>query len=352
MTDIPSQYPFTKLPPELRIRIWELSLPSTRLVSVHCGADMPDLGSQFLSYVGVDTSSCPLPLDSMSFPPSRRRRRPNSQQADTSNTDLQHAQTDTENVCKSIAPIPAHLHACVESRTFALSHYSLSFSYCGQVPRIFFRPETDILYFGPRLGYMASNSQLHTFLLMNDQADLATVRRIAIDDAVFWNNYGRFATQITSRPLAGDEIPYSSLEAVGNTVNILREIRHRMPALEEVIFLPQGGRYAPGTSLDDVRETMRAQVQTSINDLSYQMGERWTNEDPRWSISEYPLPEAMLTARETVDLTGAPITASPRSLQRPRRSLLSPGVIRVQYGVHSRVRRAQQRVHKSTSAVH
>lgn len=260
----------------------------------------------------------------------------------------------TKNICASIAPVPSHLHACAESRSVASTRYRLSFPYCGQEPKIFFRPETDVLYFGPRPGYMAANSQLQLFLSTTDRAHLATVRRIAIDDAVFWTDGGYRTTQTTSRPapdLLG--VPdYSSVLAVSNTVDALREIRSRMPALEEIIFIPQGGYYAPGTSLDDVRVALRYQIQTAMNDISQRMGAQWTLEGPRWSILEYPLSGFALTSRHGMELNGTPIVADTEMMDEPLLPLPPLSQPRLDFRIETGMHWHSERYYEPTGPVY
>lgn len=42
------------------------------------------------------------------------------------------------------------------------------------------------MYFGPRDGFMASEANLRTVLSLSDPAELAQVRRVAINEALFW----------------------------------------------------------------------------------------------------------------------------------------------------------------------
>lgn len=88
--------------------------------------------------------------------------------------------------CTSPAPIPANLHACHESRSEALRRYGLSFGIARQPGRVFFDPDQDVLYFGPRDGFMASEAQLRTVLTLCCPEELRRVRKVAINDALFW----------------------------------------------------------------------------------------------------------------------------------------------------------------------
>lgn len=88
--------------------------------------------------------------------------------------------------CTSSAPIPANLHVCHESRSEALRRYRLSFGIARQPGRVFFDPDEDVLYFGPRDGFMASEAQLRTVLTLCCPEELRRVRKVAINDALFW----------------------------------------------------------------------------------------------------------------------------------------------------------------------
>ncbi|KAK7736210.1 hypothetical protein SLS53_007045 [Cytospora paraplurivora] len=88
--------------------------------------------------------------------------------------------------CTSPAAIPTNLHVCHESRREALRRYRHSFGIARQPGQTFFDPEQDVLYFGPRDGFMASEANLRTTLSLCDPAELAQVRRVAINDSLFW----------------------------------------------------------------------------------------------------------------------------------------------------------------------
>ncbi|KAK2590239.1 hypothetical protein QQS21_012085 [Conoideocrella luteorostrata] len=124
--------------------------------------------------------------------------------------------------CTSDAPAPVNLHVCAESRVDALRSFQRAFGFARMPGQIIFSPESDILYFGPREGYMAAESQFHTCMSMCDPAQLALVRRIAISDALFWS-----------------QGTYNSMTAASLTVEIVKKIALRMPALEQIIFVPR-----------------------------------------------------------------------------------------------------------------
>lgn len=111
--------------------------------------------------------------------------------------------------------------------------------------QMFFNPASDILYFGPQDGYMAADAQFHTCMSMCDPSQLASVRRIAISDALFWV-----------------EGSYNSMTAASLTVEVLRQLSLRMPALEQVIFVPREQDEATKPILTE--ERMARQIQMAM----------------------------------------------------------------------------------------
>ncbi|RBR12586.1 uncharacterized protein FIESC28_08543 [Fusarium coffeatum] len=211
---------FCKLPTELRLKIWNYNLPPTRLVPIQCGSSWPGC-SDSLSWTG----------------------------------------------CTSPAAIPVNLHVCGESRSEALKYYGLAFGFARGPGQVFLDPERDILYFGPRHGYMAADSQFQTIMSMCDPEELALVRRLAINDALFWVDES-----------------YRSMTAASLSVELLRRIQSRMPGLQEIIFVPR-----PEESRDSegyveptmVYVRMARQIQTALATLCEQTP-GWT--PPCWSI--------------------------------------------------------------------
>ncbi|KAL7934487.1 hypothetical protein V8C35DRAFT_29486 [Trichoderma chlorosporum] len=209
---------FAKLPAELRLKIWALSRPSPRLVSIQCGSDISPI-------------SKPSPRNSNAG-------------------------------CTSPTPTPASLHICAESRAEALKTYRPSFGFFRGPGQVFFNFDVDIMYFGPREGFMAADSQFHTCMMLCDQAELASVRRLAINDALFW---------------IGDT--YNSLTAASFTVEVLRQIATRMTGLEELIFVPWEDEMVVDEAL--VHERMTRQIQTAMQSIT-QLFPSW--EPPSWKI--------------------------------------------------------------------
>ncbi|KAH6982396.1 hypothetical protein EDB80DRAFT_757192 [Ilyonectria destructans] len=123
--------------------------------------------------------------------------------------------------CTSTAPIPINLHVCAESRAEALGHYQLEFG------------------FG------------------RGQGQLATVRRIAVNDALFWIDNS-----------------YRSITAASLTVEVLRRIQTRMPRLQEIIVpRDEESMDGPGTVYLEptmVHVRMARQIQATIATLCQQ----------------------------------------------------------------------------------
>lgn len=116
---------------------------------------------------------------------------------------------------------------------------------------------------------MAANSQFRTCMTLCDQQELASVRRLAINDALFW--IGNM---------------YNSMTAARFTLEVLREVATRMTGLEELIFVPW--EEENGHHEDTVQERMARQIQTAMQSISQQFPS-W--EPPPWSIvplSELP----------------------------------------------------------------
>lgn len=226
---------FPQLPPELRLRIWDLNLPTSRFVTIRCGSDNLD-----------------------------------SPVADVPHNNDPTWWTNSSVLCTSPAPVPANLHTCAESRAHALTKYRLSFSYAQQEPRIYFNPNTDVVYFGPRPGYMASNAQFHTFMTLTPPAELAVIKRIAIDDALFWTH----------------DTKYWSMLAVSLTTECLKQIHRRMPSLEEIVFVPHQSTWTNDADL--VQKMLADQVMTAMQDYSRQI-EGMVTPSWTWSILRRPL---------------------------------------------------------------
>lgn len=196
-----SQHLFSRLPVELRWKIWSYNLPGLRIVSVRCGADPISDG------------------------PSRPRPHLSSSSS----------ASQSSPGCTSPAPIPANLHACHESRREALRWYRPSFGLARQPGRVFFDHGQDILYFGPRDGFMASDAQLRTFLSLCDPGELAQVTRVALNDALFWV-YGATGSR---GPGVSATCAVRSAVASSLLFDVLGLLRAKMPGLRAVVFVPR-----------------------------------------------------------------------------------------------------------------
>ncbi|EGX89310.1 hypothetical protein CCM_07561 [Cordyceps militaris CM01] len=208
---------FSRLPVELRLRIWNYSLPGTRIVPVRCGGDelAPDSAPRLIAATG----------------------------------------------CTTTTPNPANLSICAESRVEATKSYRRCFGFARQPGRVYFDPRRDVLYFGPRQGYMATDAQFRTCMTLCDRAELAAVRRIAVSDALFWI-----------------DDTYRSMTAASLTMDVLRIIRQALPNLVELVFVPreQDEACRDRDHLDHILQRMHQQVVTAINTLTEQEEVTWT----------------------------------------------------------------------------
>lgn len=117
---------------------------------------------------------------------------------------------------------------------------------------------------------MAASAQFHTCMSLCSPRDLAHVRRLALHEDLF------------SSSLVPSCAPwYWSGLAVALTVECLRLIRERMPAVEELIFVSAGS-----PDEDDAPARLAAQVQTAMRDLAAAGDSAW--EPPRWTVVSEP----------------------------------------------------------------
>lgn len=133
---------FSALPTELRLKVWDLSLPGRRIVAV--------------------TYTC--------APASGSHGTPHEQQ---------------KRGCTSPTPIPGTLHVNRESRNEALLSYKLSFGIPHGRAKVFFNPALDVMYFGPRQGYLNSFKQFANACTMIRKDEMMTMGRLAVHADLF-----------------------------------------------------------------------------------------------------------------------------------------------------------------------
>lgn len=109
---------------------------------------------------------------------------------------------------------------------------------------------------------MAADAQFHTCMSMCDPAQLAPVRRVAISDSLFWVDG-----------------TYSSMAAASLTIEVIKQLASRMPALEQVIFVPREQDEATEPLLTE--ERMTRQIQMAIRTVCQQWA-HWS--PPPWTI--------------------------------------------------------------------
>lgn len=112
---------------------------------------------------------------------------------------------------------------------------------------MFFDPDRDVLYFGPRDGFMASEAQLRTVLTLCDPEELLAVRRVAVNDALFWvyggaggigggrGGGGGLGSAGEGGPIA---VTHTTI-ASSLLVDVLQLARARLPGLRELVFVPR-----------------------------------------------------------------------------------------------------------------
>ncbi|KAJ4858360.1 hypothetical protein T069G_06627 [Trichoderma breve] len=213
-------HPFSRLPTELRLKIWQLSLPSPRLVSVQCGVDISAFARP--------------PPDSPEY-----------------------------TGCTSPTRIPVSLQVCTESRAEALKSYQPSLGFFRGDGLVYFNYDIDILYFGPREGFMAADSQFHTCMMLCEPSELARVRRLAVNEALF--------------RLVGDT--YEFMSATRFTLEMLRQVSQRMKGLEELILVPWDEEMVEESL---VRERLTKQMESALQSMKTEVDPSWRA--PPWKI--------------------------------------------------------------------
>lgn len=109
---------------------------------------------------------------------------------------------------------------------------------------MFLDPERDVLYFGPRDGFMASEAQLRTVLTLCDPRELAAVKRVAVNNALFWA-YGSGGGGMDGGAMVGGPGPFNMYHdhhatiASSLLVDMLRLVRARLPGLRELVVVPR-----------------------------------------------------------------------------------------------------------------
>lgn len=133
---------FSLLPTELRLKIWGFCLPGPRIVGLK------------YTYSPFDTSH-----------------RSSHEQAMRG--------------CTSPTAFPNILHTNREARHEALLYYTLCFNITHGVAKIFFNTAIDVLYFGPKGGYLDSFKQFADASSMVSKSELVKVKRLAVHEDLF-----------------------------------------------------------------------------------------------------------------------------------------------------------------------
>jgi hypothetical protein len=199
-----TQHLFPRLPPEIRVKIWALSMPGPRIVEIRCGSD-------------TISDKCPVGPGLITL-------------ASLFGTD------GRAGGCRSSAPPPVTLFVCRESRAETLRRYKPMFGVAGRPGRVYFDPAVDVLYFGRKgSGLTGPRAQYRTVFALCE-GDLARVRRIAVDEAVVSPVRRGFADR------GGGGGGDACGSAMARAVYELLCPMVRATALEELIFVSKGGQ--------------------------------------------------------------------------------------------------------------
>jgi hypothetical protein len=168
--------------------------------------------------------------------------------------------------------------------------------------QIFFDLDHDILYFGARDGYMASEAQFLTVMSLCDPQELARVRRVAINDSLFWA-----------------DSTYQSMSAASLTAEVVKQVRCRMPHLRDLIFVPRDENpvYSEqAVFLEPAVGQMRMfrQIQTAFKTVCEQYPD-WN--PPEWRVMVLSaIPEPVVFDRSVMGYDGPRIRGINESLLR------------------------------------
>jgi hypothetical protein len=115
---------------------------------------------------------------------------------------------------------------------------------------------------------MATDAQFRTCMAMCDPSELASVRRLAVNDALFWIDN-----------------MYRSMAAANLTYDLIDIVSTRMPRLEELLFVPRevdGDEDRQQQNLHAAKQRIRQQISSAMFTLSQEHPERRL--PPSWGV--------------------------------------------------------------------
>ncbi|KAI1504286.1 hypothetical protein F5X99DRAFT_56619 [Biscogniauxia marginata] len=238
---------FYHLPVELRLTIWDLNLPWSRIVPVRCGAHP--------AFISPDE---PWGWDSQLVQ------------------------------CTSSSPVPVNLHVCRESRIEAMKRYKLMFGTKRDPGRIFFDPLRDTLYFGARDGDAATEAQFDAFTKLVSYRNMSLVRHVAINEAlirgiddVAWNETpAGTITVIASTSPSSSSVPGLTI------IQVLRRVGSCFRNLEQLTFVcnDRNPVYSADSVFVEPGQRNRL-VERRICDAVQTIEDQWPDlTTPRWNI--------------------------------------------------------------------
>lgn len=110
---------------------------------------------------------------------------------------------------------------------------------------------------------MAADSQFHTCMMLCEPSELARVRRLAVNEALF--------------RLVGDT--YEFMSATRFTLEMLRQVSQRMKGLEELILVPWDEEQVEEGL---VRERLTKQMKSALQSMRTDVDPSWVA--PPWKI--------------------------------------------------------------------
>ncbi|KAI1326071.1 hypothetical protein F5Y16DRAFT_249215 [Xylariaceae sp. FL0255] len=232
-TPEPHFHLFSLLPAELRLSIWSLNLPQSRIVTIRCG---PRAASSLAK----------------------------------GNCDAQLVQ------CTSSSSIPVNLHVCHESRVEALKRYKVLFGVGGQPGKVYFDPMRDTLYFGVRDGFAGSEAHLNAFVGMISAEDRSLIEHVAINEVLIrdgtildWSS--------TFTPPATPQMA---------TEKLVCQIQSRLRNLKQITFVcgDSNPLYSSDSIFVDPDQKNRL-VERRIRDAIQKLGQKYPRfAPPSWDI--------------------------------------------------------------------
>lgn len=129
---------------------------------------------------------------------------------------------------------------------------------------------------------MASEAQFRTVLSLVDPDELAQIRCVAVSEALFSLFWADVSSRRSVHSARNNKYYQSTSVAASLTVEVLRQIRGRLPNVRELIFVPRDE--APLPSVEEsavVQSRMQKQIQAAMRVVCEEFP-AWTS--PSWKV--------------------------------------------------------------------